>query len=129
VGQSDRAHAQQRSGAAERRQYHEPARWPDIEGEDPDQVAGQEKPVTASDVTWRMTNRWTDMRVRNPADRRTIATLAVHSRWAAGPDRQAARQLARRGLELRFARQVDVDGFVKSWRSGSRTPGRRKWRG
>lgn len=90
---------------------------------------GQEKLVIASDVTGRMANRWTDMRVRNPADRRTITTLAAHSRWAAGPDRQAARRLTRRGLELRFARQADVDGIVRSWRSGSRTPGRRKWRG
>lgn len=47
-----------------------------------------------------------------PAVRRAATQLAAHTRWANEPDRQAAMQPARRGLELRFARQVDPDGTL-----------------
>lgn len=47
-----------------------------------------------------------------PAERRSHAQLAAHTRWAKEPDRAAAMQPALRGQELRFARQVDPDGTL-----------------
>jgi hypothetical protein len=49
---------------------------------------------------------------RTPAtasDRRSIARLAAHARWAKEPDRSAATQAARDGLARKFEDQVDPD--------------------
>lgn len=47
-----------------------------------------------------------------PAGRRAHAQLAAHSRWAKEGDRAEALAPARRGQDLRFAREVDPDGVL-----------------
>lgn len=41
------------------------------------------------------------------------ASLAANTRWAREKDRSAATLAARRGLEARFAREVDPDGVLE----------------
>lgn len=43
------------------------------------------------------------------ADRRSIAKLAAHAKWASTEDRSAATQAARDGLARKFEDQVDPD--------------------
>lgn len=45
-------------------------------------------------------------------DRALIARIASHTRWAQTGDRSAATEPARRGLDARFAREVDPDGTL-----------------
>jgi len=46
------------------------------------------------------------------SDRTLIARVAAHSRWAAEPDRKKATAPARRGLDAKWAREVDPDGVL-----------------
>lgn len=46
------------------------------------------------------------------SDRALIARLAAHTRWAKEPDRTAATSSARKGLEAKWAREVDPDGVL-----------------
>ena len=46
------------------------------------------------------------------SDRTQIAKIAANARWAKEPDRSAATQAARDGLEARFVREVDPDGVL-----------------
>ena len=46
------------------------------------------------------------------SDRALIAKLAAHTRWAKEPDRAAATVSARKGLEAKWAREVDPDGTL-----------------
>lgn len=43
-------------------------------------------------------------------DRTQIAKIAANARWAREPDRAAATQAARDGLQARFEREVDPEG-------------------
>lgn len=43
-------------------------------------------------------------------DRSLIARVAAHTRWAKEPDRNKATASARKGLEAKWAREVDPDG-------------------
>lgn len=45
-------------------------------------------------------------------DRSQVARIAAHTRWAGEPDRHAATQPARDGLQRRFEREVDPDGVL-----------------
>jgi hypothetical protein len=45
-----------------------------------------------------------------PAERTAVARIAANTRWAMEPDRAAATQAARDGLQAKFERQVDPDG-------------------
>ena len=46
------------------------------------------------------------------SDRTLIARIAAHTRWAGEPDRAAATAPARRGLDAKWAREVDPDGVL-----------------
>lgn len=46
------------------------------------------------------------------SDRALIARIAAHTRWAGEPDRAAATAPARKGLEAKWAAQVDPDGVM-----------------
>jgi hypothetical protein len=46
------------------------------------------------------------------SDRTLIARVAAHTRWAGEPDRKAATAPARRGLDAKWAREVDPDGLL-----------------
>ncbi len=45
-------------------------------------------------------------------DRSQVAKIAANERWAKEPDRHAATQPARDGLQRRFEREVDPDGVL-----------------
>jgi hypothetical protein len=45
-------------------------------------------------------------------DRALVARLAAHTRWAMEPDRTQATSAARRGLDAKWAREVDPDGVL-----------------
>jgi hypothetical protein len=47
-----------------------------------------------------------------PSERVLRARVAAHTSWANTPDRSARTVAARRGLELRFEREVDPDGVL-----------------
>ncbi len=46
------------------------------------------------------------------SDRALIARIAAHTRWAGEPDRTAATAPARKGLDAKWAREVDPDGVL-----------------
>jgi hypothetical protein len=46
------------------------------------------------------------------SDRALIARIAAHTRWAGEPDRAAATAPARKGLDAKWAREVDPDGVL-----------------
>lgn len=46
------------------------------------------------------------------SDRALIARIAAHTRWAGEADRAAATAPARKGLEAKWAAQVDPDGVL-----------------
>lgn len=46
------------------------------------------------------------------SDRALIARIAAHTRWAGEPDRAAATAPARKGLDAKWAREVDPDGTL-----------------
>jgi hypothetical protein len=46
------------------------------------------------------------------SERRIVAQIAAHTRWATTTDRTAATAPARAGFDARFARQVDPDGLL-----------------
>lgn len=46
------------------------------------------------------------------ADRALVARIAAHTRWAGEPDRTAATAPARKGMEAKWAAQVDPDGVM-----------------
>jgi hypothetical protein len=46
------------------------------------------------------------------SDRTLIARIAAHTRWAGEPDRSAATAPARKGLDAKWAREVDPDGVL-----------------
>ena len=48
-------------------------------------------------------------RKHDPAKRRAAAKVASNTRWAHEPDRRAATQAARDGLQRRFEDEVDPD--------------------
>lgn len=52
------------------------------------------------------------MSAKDPSDRALIARVAAHTRWAKEPDRDAATQSARRGLEAKWEREVDPTGSL-----------------
>jgi hypothetical protein len=45
-------------------------------------------------------------------DRALVARIAAHTRWAKEPDRQQATSAARKGLDAKWAREVDPDGVL-----------------
>lgn len=45
-------------------------------------------------------------------DRALVARLAAHTRWAMEPDRTKATSPARKGLDAKWAREVDPDGVL-----------------
>jgi hypothetical protein len=45
-------------------------------------------------------------------DRILAARIAAHTRWAMEPDRKQATRAARKGLDARWAREVDPDGVL-----------------
>jgi hypothetical protein len=49
---------------------------------------------------------------RSPAERSLAAQTAAHTRWAREPDRTAATAPARRALDKKFEREVDLDGIL-----------------
>ncbi|MCL8026350.1 hypothetical protein [Nocardioides bruguierae] len=49
------------------------------------------------------------MTASDPGQRRQIAKLAAHERWARETDRSAATQAARDGMARKFENQVDPD--------------------
>jgi hypothetical protein len=50
------------------------------------------------------------MPAQRAEDRALIARIASHTRWAETHDRSAATEPARKGLDARFAREIDPDG-------------------
>lgn len=50
------------------------------------------------------------MSAQSPAERTLHARVAAHTRWARTDDRTAATAAARKGLEAKFAREVDPEG-------------------
>lgn len=48
-----------------------------------------------------------------PVSRRAHAQVAAHTRWATTDDRQAATAPARRGLEAKWAREIDPTGVMQ----------------
>jgi hypothetical protein len=46
------------------------------------------------------------------SDRALIARIAAHTRWAGEPDRTAATAPARKGLDAKWAREVDPEGVL-----------------
>ena len=46
------------------------------------------------------------------SDRALIARIAAHTRWAGEQDRTAATAPARKGLDAKWAREVDPDGVL-----------------
>lgn len=45
-------------------------------------------------------------------DRALAARIAAHTRWAMEPDRKQATSPARKGLDAKWAREVDPDGLL-----------------
>lgn len=45
-------------------------------------------------------------------DRALVARIAAHTRWAMEPDRQQATAPARKGLDAKWAREVDPAGVL-----------------
>ncbi len=45
-------------------------------------------------------------------DRALIARVAAHTRWAKEPDRREATTAARKGLDAKWAREVDPTGVL-----------------
>lgn len=47
-----------------------------------------------------------------PSERTMAAQIANHVRWSKEPDREAATAPARRGLEAKWATEIDPDGTM-----------------
>lgn len=61
-----------------------------------------------------------------PAERALHSRVASHSRWAHEPDRTAATEPARAGLQARFERQVDPNGVLDPAERAKRAESARK---
>lgn len=66
------------------------------------------------------------MTAESPAERALRARVAAHVRWAHEPDRRAATEAARAGLQARFEQQVDPDGVLDPVELAKRAESARK---
>lgn len=66
------------------------------------------------------------MTAESPAERTLRARAAAHARWSQEPNREAATQPARAGLQAKFEQQVDPDGVLDPVERAKRADSARK---